>query len=268
VVVAISSTLTKKSLGQHWLEDVPTLEAIVDLAELKPKDVVLEVGPGQGSMTKLLCARSSEVIAVELDSYLSSRLLGVINADNLSVVNESILKFDLTQLSPSYKLVANIPYYLTSNLLRLLSESSNPPSLIVLLVQKEVAERVSAEPGKMSILSVTTQFYWEVSLKQIVPAKIFVPPPKVDSQVILMKRRNKPLFKDIDEKAFFRLIKIGFSARRKTLLNSMANGLRVDKGLIAETLSLVKIEPSVRPQMLKLSEWYEIYKVCIAKKII
>lgn len=258
----------KKSLGQHWLEDELTLETIVELADIKSTDTVLEVGPGKGNLTRLLLAKSKNVIGIELDNYLANKLNTDDDFDELKVVNESILKFDLTTLPTDYKIVANIPYYLTSNLLRLLSESSNPPSLIVLLVQKEVAQRVAAKPGSMSLLSVTTQFYWDIELKQIVLANMFVPPPKVDSQVILLKRRKHLLFKDIDEKEFFRLVKIGFSARRKTLLNSLANGLRLDKSETGELLKIAKVDPNTRPQELNLEEWYKIYEICQAKKVI
>ncbi len=258
----------KKSLGQHWLNDELTLQNICALAEIKPDDTVLEIGPGPGSLTKLLVDQASQVIAVELDNYLAGSLKVNVSADNLAVVNESILDFDLTTLPPDYKLVANIPYYLTSNLLRVLSETSNPPSLIVLLVQKEVAQRVAANPGSMSILSVTTQFYWEVGLSEIVPAKMFTPPPKVDSQMLLLIRREKLLYPDVDDKAFFRVVKVGFSARRKTLLNSIANGFRIEKVIVEEMLAQAGIDPNTRPQMLSLDDWYKIYQACISKKLV
>ena len=268
-MVALSANpAPKKSLGQHWLNDEATLESICDLADIKSDELVLEIGPGLGSLTKLLVKKAAEVIAVEIDNNLSNQLSTFIHADNLSVVNESILKYDLSKLTPNYKLVANIPYYLTSNLLRLLSESNNPPKLIVLLVQKEVAERVAASSGDMSLLSITTQFYWEVELDQVVKAALFTPPPKVDSQIILLRRRKSLPFPGVDEKAFFRLVKIGFSARRKTLLNSIANGMRIEKGIVEGMLDQAKIDPNTRPQMLGLKDWYEIYKVCERKELI
>jgi 16S rRNA (adenine1518-N6/adenine1519-N6)-dimethyltransferase len=268
VVVLGATPSPKKSLGQHWLNDEVTLNIICDLADLSSTDMVLEIGPGLGSLTKLLVERAGQVTAVEIDSNLSRQLSTFIHADNLTVVNDSILKFDLSKLPVGYKLVANIPYYLTSNLLRLLSESNNPPKLIVLLVQKEVAERVAADAGAMSLLSVTTQYFWEISLELVVPTALFTPPPKVDSQVILLRRRAGQLFPEIDEKSFFRLVKVGFSARRKTLLNSIANGMRIDKEVISAVLEESKIDPNTRPQMLNLNDWYEIYKVCLAKKLI
>lgn len=263
-----ASSVPKKSLGQHWLKDSQTLNEICENADLDNNDVVLEIGPGLGDLTRLLTEKAKEVIAVELDDKLSADLPLLVAADNLTIVHDSILKYDLSTLPTKYKIVANIPYYLTSNLLRLLSESNNPPSLVVLLVQKEVAERVAAKPGDMSLLSVTTQYYWEVELKQTVKANMFIPPPKVDSQVILLNRRLKPLFPGTDDKSFFRLVRIGFSARRKTLLNSMTNGLRIEKALIDEVLELASIDKNARPQTLNLDEWWGLYQVCLSKKLI
>jgi 16S rRNA (adenine1518-N6/adenine1519-N6)-dimethyltransferase len=258
----------RKSLGQHWLEDESTLENICEIAELNKDDLILEIGPGYGSLTKLLVERVSSVVAVELDTSLANELKTFVHAPNLMVVNDSILKFDLTSIKSDYKIVANIPYYLTGNLLRLLSETSNPPSLIVLLVQKEVAERVAAKPGEMSLLSVTTQYYWEVSLDRVVPAELFVPPPKVDSQIILMKKRTKVLFADINDRDFFRVVKMGFSSRRKTILNSLAGGLRLEKARVSEVIEMAGIDPNTRPQNLSLNDWYKIYKTCVSEKIV
>jgi len=264
----VSAVIPRKSLGQHWLNDEPTLINILNLAKLSKDDIVLEIGPGLGSLTKLLVKNAKQVIAVELDSNLANQLSTFIHDENLIVVNESILKFDLSKLEPGYKIVANIPYYLTSNLLRLLSESNNPPAIIVLLVQKEVAQRVAARAGDMSLLSVTTQFYWEIELDQIVPASLFNPPPKVDSQVLFLKRRSQPLFEGMEDKSFFRLVKVGFSSRRKTLLNSLSNGLREEKSKIDLVLKTINIDSNTRPQMLSIDEWHKIYLACLKEKII
>ena len=258
----------KKSLGQHWLNDKKTLDNICSIARLSKDDVALEIGPGLGSLTELLLKQAGSVVAVELDNMLSARLKATFNTDKLTIINESILTFDLTSLPTKYKVVANIPYYLTSNLLRVLSESSNPPELIVLLIQKEVAERVAAAPGDMSLLSVTTQFYWEVKLGDIVPAIMFTPPPKVDSQIILLERRKKVLFPGVEIDLFFRIVKFGYSSRRKTILNSLASGLRIDKQATKEVLNEAKVDTNARPQTLSLDEWHDIYEVCLTRKLI
>lgn len=250
--------MPKKSLGQHWLRDKAALEAMCQAADVQPEDVVLEIGPGLGTLTDILAQRAKQVTAVEFDEKLAGELPARIQADNLQVVNQDILGFDLTGMPPDYKIVANIPYYLTSNLIRVISETPNPPTVAVILVQKEVAQRVAAKPGSMSILSVTAQFYWQISLGSEVPAELFEPPPKVDSQILILHHRQKPLF-DVDTKAFFRLVKAGFSQRRKTLLNSLSGGLRLNKDETEKACTEAKIKPRRRAQSLTLEEWHALY---------
>ena len=233
----MKETSPKKSLGQHWLHDEPTLDSICDAAQVTIGDNVLEIGPGLGTLTARLLQRGAHVTAVEFDSHLAQTLkqtltrrskdspLKMGDIQTLTVIEGDILQFNLQQFPEGYKVVANIPYYLTSNLIRVLCESPKRFSTAALLIQKEVAERVVAQPGKMSLLSVSTQFYCEVSLGTFVPAKLFTPPPKVDSQVLILHRREKPLFSDVDTKQFFKLVKAGFSQKRKTLLNSLSGGL-------------------------------------------
>ena len=259
---------TKKSLGQHWLNDLPTLEYICEEAKINATDTVLEIGPGTGTLTNFLVKSAKKVIAVEYDQNLAQQLPNRVKATNLQVVSQDILKFDLTKLKPNYKVVANIPYYLTSNLIRTLSESTNPPLSAVLLIQKEVAQRVASGPGKMSLLSVSAQFYWYVGLGDVVPAKLFTPPPKVDSQVITLARRTEPLFPEVNEKQFFRLVKAGFATRRKTLLNSLAGGLRTDKETIQKALDVANISSGLRAQALSLDDWYTIYKIFMKSEIL
>jgi 16S rRNA (adenine1518-N6/adenine1519-N6)-dimethyltransferase len=199
------------------------------------------------------------VVAVEFDPSLAQALPGQVPASNLTIVHEDILKFDLTSIPPGYKIVANIPYYLTSNLIRTISESTNPPERAVLLVQKEVAERVTARPGDMSLLSVSAQFYWTVSLGREIPANLFTPPPKVDSKVLVLRRRPKPLFDD-DPKQFFRLVRAGFNNRRKTLLNSLSGGLQRSKPDVSALLSEIGLNPTARPQELSLEDWHNLYR--------
>ncbi|QQS19182.1 hypothetical protein IPL68_00500 [Candidatus Saccharibacteria bacterium] len=171
-----------------------------------------------------------------------------------------MLRFNLQQLPGGFKVVANIPYYLTSNLIRVLCESPNHFSTAAILVQKEVAERVTARPGQMSILSVSAQFYCQVSLGVVVPAKLFTPPPKVDSQVLILQYRQQPLFKNIDAKVFFQLVKAGFSQKRKTLENSLSAGLQIEKSIVREKLERVDIPFQTRAQALSLDQWYSLYR--------
>ena len=160
----VSMFATKKELGQHWLHDDESLQAMADGIELKKTDTVLEIGPGLGTLTAKLTDQAKKVIAVEFDTDLARELVGRVPTANLQIVRQDILQFDLTTLPKKYKIAANIPYYLTSNLLRVLCESANPFSRAAILVQKEVAERVAAEPGDMSLLSVSVQYYCDVGL--------------------------------------------------------------------------------------------------------
>ena len=251
----------KKSLGQHWLEDRTILDSICNIAEVTPGDNVLEVGPGKGTLTKALLDKGASIIAVEFDETLAAELPREIKSDNLKVYHQDILKFDLRQLPTGYKVVANIPYYLTSNLIRILSESPNPASSITLLVQKEVAERICAAPGDMSMLGVSAQVYFECGLGPIVLAEKFIPPPKVDSQVVHMVRREAPFIKDADRKDFFRLAKAGFASRRKTLENSLSGALSLSKQEIRDNLAKTDIDPRQRPQELSLEQWSELLEV-------
>jgi 16S rRNA (adenine1518-N6/adenine1519-N6)-dimethyltransferase len=251
---------TNKSLGQHWLEDADSLDAMLEACEVSLTDTVLEIGPGPGTLTEELVHSVDQVIAVEFDEALARDLPGRVPAENLKVVNQDILQFDLTQLPPDYKVVANIPYYLTSKLLRVLCESPNHFSKAAILIQKEVAERVAAKPGSMSLLSVSVQFYCETSLGPIVRAELFTPPPKVDSQILKLSYRQTPLFPDVDTKVFFRIVKAGFAQRRKTLLNSLSGGLHLNREETTALLEKAGIDPTTRAQSLTLEDWYRLCK--------
>jgi 16S rRNA (adenine1518-N6/adenine1519-N6)-dimethyltransferase len=260
----MSGVIPKKSLGQHWLHDEATLDEIVDCAGVQSGDAVLEVGPGLGTLTKRLLARGAEVTAVEFDETLAQKLPGLITGDgshhgDLTVVRQDILSFDLTQMPLDYKVVANIPYYLTSNLIRVLTESTNPFSSAAILIQKEVAVRAAAQPGQMSLLSVGAQYYCEVSLGPVVPAELFTPPPKVDSQVLVLRYRTEPLFEDVDTKQFFQVVRAGFSQKRKTLQNALSGGLAISKDQARELCEAAGIAPSQRAQELSLEDWYSLY---------
>lgn len=247
--------MPNKSLGQHWLRDRLTLEAIADCADISPNDTVLEIGPGLGTLTSVLLSRTKQVIAVEFDEQLAAKLPGQFPGKNLIVHHADILEFDLGQLPIEYKVVANVPYYITSKIVQLLSETNNPPERSVLLVQKEVAERLAAQPGQMSILSVAAQVFHEVSLGDVVPARMFTPPPQVDSQTVILRRRAEPLVEKQHQAAFFKVVKAGFSERRKKLRSSLAGGLRTEKLEVDALLEKAMISLEARAQELTIDEW-------------
>jgi 16S rRNA (adenine1518-N6/adenine1519-N6)-dimethyltransferase len=249
----------RKSLGQHWLEDEAALKKISESIYISSDDTVLEIGPGLGALTKYLVQKARRVIAVELDESLAARLSSVVPADNLEVIAGDILKFDFSSLPLNYKIAANIPYYLTSNLLRVLTGSTNPPRSMVLLVQKEVAQRIAARPGNMSVLAVSVQLYYEAELSDMVPATAFNPRPKVDSQIVVLKRRRDPLFPNLDTQKFFKIIKAGFSEKRKKLRSSLSGGLGISKAEADELLNSADINPDLRAETLSLQQWHKIY---------
>lgn len=244
-----------KSLGQHWLRDRLVLEHIADCADVQSGDTVLEIGPGLGTLTSELLRRADSVTAVEFDANLAKKLPGQFPGKNLTVINEDILQFDLSQLPAGYKVVANVPYYITSKIVQKLMTADNKPSVAVLLVQKEVAERIAARPGDMSILAISAQVFAEASLGDVVPAELFTPPPKVDSQVVILRARDQPLITPADEKDFFRIVKAGFSAKRKKLRSSLSGGLGISKQDVEQLLQKADISPDARAEDLAISDW-------------
>lgn len=257
----------KKSLGQHWLSDPAILSAIASAAAIDSKDTVLEIGPGLGSLTAILLGQADQVIAVEYDQSLleglNRRFKG---CNNFNLVNQDIRQFDLTSLDPGYKVVANIPYYLTSYLIRLISRSVNPPQLAVLLIQQEVAQRLAAPPGQLSLLGVMAQTYWEVKLELVVYPQSFSPPPKVNSQLVKLTRRSTALVPDELAAEFFRIVRIGFSQKRKTLLNSLSAGLQQSKQITAQQLEAATLQPTIRPQALSIYQWGELTRSIYQKE--
>ena len=251
---------TNKSLGQHWLKDRDILAAIADDAELSREDTVLEIGPGLGTLTSELLRRAGRVVAVEFDAELARKLPGQFPGKDLTVANEDILQFDLDSLPVGYKVVANVPYYITSKIIEKLMTAKNKPSTVVILIQKEVAERVAAVPGDMSILAVSAQVFARARLGVEVPREYFTPPPKVDSQVVILETLATPLVAPEDEKAFFRVVKAGFSAKRKKLRSSIAAGLAISKPAAEELLRHANINPELRAEDLAIEEW-----LCLAR---
>lgn len=247
--------MTNKSLGQHWLRDRTILEAIVESAELTPDDTVIEIGPGPGTLTGVLLSRARRVIAVEFDGVLARKLPGQFPGKQLEVLHQDVLSFDTDKIPHVYKVVGNIPYYITAKIVHKFTTCTNMPQTIVLLVQKEVAQRLAAGSGNMSILAVAAQIGYEVSLGPVVPAEYFMPPPKVDSQVVIMKKRQEPLVLAEEQKAFFRLVKAGFSERRKKLRSSLAGGLGLDKAIVDHLLQTAGISAEARAQELSIEQW-------------
>jgi 16S rRNA (adenine1518-N6/adenine1519-N6)-dimethyltransferase len=248
-------TAQNKRLGQNWLHDREVLSGIADCAEISKNDTVLEIGPGLGTLTSELLRRAEKVIAVEFDHELARKLPAQFPGKNLEVVSEDILKFDLSNMPAGYKVVANIPYYITNKIVQMLMTAKNKPATTVLLVQKEVAQRLAAEPGKMSVLSISAQVFAEVTLGDIIPAELFIPVPKVDSQVVILKTRQVPLLNDVKESDYFKVVKAGFSSKRKKLRSSLAGGLKLPKDEIEAILQKAAIDPNVRAETLSLSDW-------------
>lgn len=245
--------MADKSLGQHWLFDSNSLEAMADAAEVSEGDVVLEIGPGLGTLTEVLLKRGAKVIAVEFDTKLIADLEDKFKGKNFELVHKDILKFDFNSLPQGYKIVANIPYYLTSNLLRVICESENRPVRAALLVQKEVAERVSALAGELSILAVSVQLYAVATLGELVPAELFSPPPKVDSQILKLHFFEKPLSDNVNK--VMQLVKAGFSSPRKKLRSSLAAGMNISVESAEKILVGANISPDRRAQTVSIEEW-------------
>lgn len=252
-----------KKLGQNFLISKSVLDKIIKSPDIKKEDTILEIGPGIGTLTKELCKKGGKVIAVEKDSELINVLNeNVKEFNNLKIINSDILNFNLEkEIKGSYKVVANIPYYITSHLIRKFMEEKFKPSLIVLMVQKEVAERIIASPPKMNLLSVSVKFYAKPELISYVSSDSFYPKPKVDSAIIkIIINDQGSRIKGMDEKKFFRIVKIGFSSPRKKLINNLSGGLMIPKEEVHYLLSKANIDVHVRAQELSIDDWLRLYK--------
>lgn len=259
----------RRSLGQNFLVDPAALRSVVEAAELNPEDAVLEIGPGAGALTTELVERAGCVLAVELDPKLVALLQAELaGAHNLHVVQGDILKLAPTQelrvrcpCSPVLKVVANLPYYITSHALRRLMEAQPGPELIVTMVQKEVAQRAAASPPDMSLLAVAAQYYALPEVVAIVPAGAFTPQPEVDSAVLRLRMRAERPFPELPTETFFHVAAAGFGQKRKSLVNSLSSNLGIPKGEVAEALERAGAAPMARAQELSLEEWS---RVCAA----
>ena len=257
-----------KGLGQNFLQDPLALEEIVETADIQPSDTVLEIGPGLGSLTRYLSVSAKEVVAVELDEHLLPPLRAILSPyQNVRLIQNDILKISPKDLflENDYVVVANIPYYITSAVIRHLLESAIKPRRIVLTVQKEVAQRICAEPGDMSLLALSVQVYGKPHIAANIPASAFFPAPKVDSAVLIVEIYPAPLIDEDLLDAFFRLIKAGFSQKRKTLRNSLSAGLHIPPAEAVNFLMRANVDPQRRAETLALAEWSELTSIMQAK---
>jgi 16S rRNA (adenine1518-N6/adenine1519-N6)-dimethyltransferase len=274
----------KKSLGQNFLVDPVHRARIVAAADLASYDVVLEVGPGDGSLTSLIAAQAGRLIAVELDQ----RLIAVLRErfatqPHVTVLHGDILAMDIAEMMRpggsgpgelpatdedarcSFKVIANLPYYITGAVIRKLLELPEPPSLLVLTVQREVAERIVAAPPDMSLLAVSVQYYCAAQIVDRIPAEAFRPSPKVDSAAIRLLRRREPLFPHLRTRDFFDLVRAGFCQPRKQLRNSLAHGLGMSSGQASAWLQDAGVSPQRRAETLALEEWGRICEVACGR---
>lgn len=250
-----------RSKGQNFLVNEKVYDDIVAAAEISPEDTVLEVGPGLGFLTAKLAAKAKQVVAVELDDRLASYLKTGIAAEgikNVIVVNDDILRADLRPyLNGPYKVVANLPYNITSIFLRQFLGAANKPESLVLMLQKEVAQRIVATPPDMSLLAVSVQYYAAAKIEREVKAGNFWPAPEVDSAVIRLVVDNSQDFSA--EKRFFRLVRFGFSAKRKMLKNNLAAGLKISPARLENILIENGLGPKIRAEGLSLPEWRKLF---------
>ena len=274
--------IAKKSLGQNFLNSSRILDKIIETAGLKKEDVVLEVGPGEGTLTEKLLEKSDRVIAVEKDDrliyFLKEKFTEEIKEGKLTLIRKDILDLDIkTELSNNttpnsqnlprklvsqYKVVANIPYYITGKLIRKFLSSDFQPSQMVLMVQKEVANRIvgekDAKKPKENILSLSIKVYGEPKYIKTVSAKHFSPQPKVDSAILLINNISKTFFEKIDEEKFFNLIHLAFSSKRKVLINNLSTIL--PKNDLIQILELLNIPVKTRAEDLSMENWKNLYK--------
>ena len=253
-----------KGLGQNFLQDPLALEKIISAAEIQPMDSVLEIGPGLGSLTRYLAISAKEVVAVELDKNLLPPLKAILSPyQNIRLIHGDILKLSPKDLNleNDYIVVANIPYYITSAVIRHLLESELKPRRIVLTVQKEVAQRICAEPGDMSLLALSVQIYGKPRVAANISANAFFPAPKVDSAVLIVDIYSSPRIREELLNTFFKLIKAGFSQKRKTLRNSLSSGLHISPTDAADLLTRVYIDPQRRAETLSIEEWEKLSEI-------
>lgn len=255
----------KKSLGQNFLKSAQAIRDIVGAGEVRTGDTVLEIGPGKGALTEELLQTGATVIAIEKDrelfAYLSDKFQTEIYSKKLILIEDDALEFSASaySLKPSaYKLIANIPYNITGLIFRKFLESDHQPERMVLLVQKEVAERIVARDKKESILSISVKAYGNPKIISKVPARYFSPAPKVDSAIIAITNISKQNFVHIDERRFFEVIRAGFAHKRKVLIKNLEEGLGLQKDALQKVWQTLKFSQNIRAEEVQIGEWLEI----------
>lgn len=255
---------TKKSLGQNFLKSKEVISLIIETGEVKPGDNILEIGPGEGVLTEELLKKGCRVVAVEKDSRLISDLTNKffreIESEKIKIVEEDILKFDTSLLPKKFKLIANIPYYITGKILRIFLETENKPSLMTLLVQKEVAERIVAKDGKESLLSISVKVFGEPKYIKTVSRAVFAPQPNVDSAIIKISEISDKKIDVIQNNNFFKILKAGFAHKRKKLSSNL-NSI-YGKDIINKVFERCRIEFDTRAEDVKLDAW-----LCLVKEL-
>jgi 16S rRNA (adenine1518-N6/adenine1519-N6)-dimethyltransferase len=266
----------RKGLGQHFLINSGVLRSITQAAELSPEDVVLEIGPGLGVLTRELVNQAGWVITVELDNKLTEILRKTFDSSrNISIINQDILDIEPMEIiqqerikfpaplhgQDNYKLVANLPYYITAPIIRHFCEARLKPKMMVIMVQKEVAKNIVAQPGEMGILAISVQFYGKPQIAGYVPAGNFYPVPKVDSAILKILLYAKPPVEVSSEKSFFEIVRAGFCAKRKQIGNSLAQGLDMPKPEVLCLLEKAEVAPQKRAETLSLEEWARLERI-------
>src|SRR5579872_3389941 len=259
-------------LGQNFLLSEEALDQIIDAAEINKTDQILEIGAGIGNLTAKLSEKAEFVLSIEKDQRyfpiladtLGEKLISHTrtpkSSANAQVIFADAMSFNFQELlKPGYKVVANIPYYITGKIIEMLLAVKNKPSKIILLIQKEVAERVVAEAGELSVLAISVQLFCDPKMIAVVPKEYFYPQPKVDSAILVLDILAEPRFM-VDEKKFFKIIKAAFSGKRKQIHNTLRDNLGVEQKKLDQIFERIKIDPKSRPQQLSLRQWHELYK--------
>ncbi|MBI4671825.1 MAG: ribosomal RNA small subunit methyltransferase A [Chloroflexi bacterium] len=252
----------RKRFGQHFLRDRNILDKLVRAAEIQPSDTVLEIGPGRGDLTRALSETGAQVVAVEVDRDLAARLPEELSAPNVKILQGDILSqspeawLAEAQCRPPYLVAANLPYYITSAILRYLLEAPTPPTRLVVMVQREVAQQMTAQPPHSNLLAVSVQFYGAPRVVEVVPAGAFYPPPKVDSAIVHIQTHSaQPA---IAPQLFFQVARAGFGTKRKQLRNALANGLHLSREEAERLLARAQVDPARRAETLNLAEWAQL----------